>query len=208
MYRPNYTKNENQELAIELIKEYPLGLLISKKSGESVFANANYLPLIVSQMGDGMYLLGHFAKSNTDINSEDNNVLVNFLGPQRYISPTIYYGTRHVPTWNYATVQVTGSLDLVSNPLDLKDILIKSTQFFEEQNNTSWVYDLPEDKMKQLESAIVGFRIKVLNIEAKFKLSQNRSEEDNEVVSNFLKNSENDRDQEMYKWMGKLRQVL
>ncbi len=208
MYRPNFTKKENQELAIELIKEYPLGLLITKSKDDSAFANANYLPLIVSQEGEDLYLLGHFAKSNADIKSEDNNVLVNFLGPQRYISPAMYISKNNVPTWNYATVQVTGSLDLISSPLELKDILIKSAQFFEKQNNTSWVYDLPQDRMKHLESAIVGFRIKVLNIEDKFKLSQNRSEEDFSSVSNILKYSESEIDQEMHKWMEKLRKAV
>ncbi|WP_413290683.1 FMN-binding negative transcriptional regulator [Bdellovibrio sp. HCB337] len=202
MYRPPYSKTADTNLALDLIREYPLGLLISNFEQK---LEANYLPFLVEQDGEDTYLLAHCAKANPQWRRLVGDVLVSFQGPQRYISPTIYVGKNQVPTWNYAAVQVHGVAEHFSDSESLKKVLNDSVRFFEAGNGTNWSYDLPPKLQESLESAIVGIRIKVLNVEAKFKLSQNRGSEDYDAVSNFLSNSNKESDRTMYNWMIKSR---
>jgi len=155
----------------------------------------------VRQTQDEIELIAHFAKANPHWKKLSPSVIVSFQGPQRYISPSIYVKKDNVPTWNYAVVQIQGTPEIVSDQNGIKDILNESVQFFEAQNKTDWKYDLPTSFIEKLESAIVGLRIKVKKIDAKFKLSQNRDSEDYEAVSHFLKASESPKDQELLKWM-------
>lgn len=54
---------------------------------------------------------------------------------------------------------------------------------------------------ERLQAAIVGIKIKVEHIDAKYKLSQNRESQVYEAVSKFLEHSQNPTDLKMLKWM-------
>jgi transcriptional regulator len=198
MYRPNYSVNENQDLALELIREYPLGLLISYLNGK---VETSHLPFLLEKESHDLFLISHCAKANPHWKLLKEEVLISFQGPSAYISPTIYFNKMNVPTWSYAVVQVHGVVEIVSDKNSLKDILNKSVHFFEAQNKTSWSYDLSDELQEKLEMAIVGLRIKVTRIEAKFKLSQNRNTEDYNSVLHFFRESKNHKDRELHEWM-------
>lgn len=195
MYRPKYTKNNNSEIAIQLIQEYPLGLLIANQSGQMI---SGYLPFIVKKEDKKIILIGHMAKANPLVAVKE--VHVYFQGPNRYISPTIFKSIKNVPTWNYAIVQVVGKLSIASK-VDLKNILNDSTQFFEKRNKTNWVNELPERSIDEMLKYIVGFKIEIVQIIPKFKLSQNRIDQDYHEVYDFLSQSKLESDLEMQRWM-------
>lgn len=202
MYRPEYSKNTNESLAWDLIREYPLGLLICNHEQKIV---SNYLPFLLVEKDEDIFLLSHLAKANPqwrelakEVTSE---VVVSFLGPQCYISPNIYKDKMNVPTWNYAAVQVYGAVEVLSDVVSLKEILKESVRYFESKNGTNWSYNLPTQFQDKLEAAIIGIKIKVNRLEAKFKLSQNRGPEDYESVLNVMKNSGKEKDQEIFNWM-------
>lgn len=202
MYRPPYTKNEKLDLAWNLIQDYPLGLLISHNEQK---IETNYLPFLVIQEGQNTFLFSHLAKSNPQWKHLTGDVLVSFQGPQKYISPTIYKNKINVPTWNYAVVQIQGTAETFSDSQSLKELLNRSVEFFESKNGTNWSYKLPAPAQMQLEAAIIGVKIKVHQVESKFKLSQNRSDEDHEEVLQFMQNSAKEKDREMFNWMIKSR---
>lgn len=204
MYRPQYSINENQQLALQLVEEYPLGLLITR-SGEAI--DTGYLPFFTKEENQEIYLHSHLAKANPQWRKIDGDVVVIFQGPHRYISPTIYVNKMNVPTWSYAVVEIHGTLEIISSSIGIKDILNETVKLFENKNGTSWSYDIPEKMQEKLESAIVGIKIKIKKIEAKFKLSQNRSAEDYHSVLEFFKNSKNQRDLELYNWMLKTNEL-
>ena len=97
MYRPAYSRNEDQKLALQLIKEYPLGILISRSSDK---INTGYLPFIISEIDQQVFLFSHLAKANPLWQNVDGEVIISFQGPQSYISPTIYVNKMNVPTWS------------------------------------------------------------------------------------------------------------
>jgi transcriptional regulator len=130
-------------------------------------------------------LLGHLARRNPQwVHFRGNqSVLAIFNGPHSYITPSWYVSGRDVPTWNYAVVHASGPVKLIEDFDGLTDILKKMTARFE-SGPRRWEFELPDDltDASALTSAIVGFELLAEKIDAKFKLSQNRSKEDQQGV--------------------------
>jgi len=203
MYRPTYTINENQQLSLELIKNYPLGLLISNSTVNEL--EFSYLPFYLTEEAGQIYLISHCSKSNPQWKTMDNKeAIVCFQGPNRYISPTMYHTTDlNVPTWNYAVVHAHGTVEILTDGQSLNKILHEATHIFESLNETNWKYDIPASLQVKLEAGIIGIKMKVTKLESKFKLSLNRNQEDYNAVVNFLKNSNKSTDHDLLSWMQK-----
>lgn len=199
MYNPKYSKTEDQTLNLQLIAEYPLGLLISNQDQQ---LQTSYLPFVVQEENDQLFLLTHLARANPQWkNLDQKEVVIQFQGPDRYMSPVIYKNNLEVPTWNYAVVKIAGTVTVADSTDQLDQILNTSVSIFEKRNQTNWSYKLPEDFKSGLMKAIVGLKIKINKIDGKFKLSQNKRLPDYEAVQHFLQSSAMATDQEMLKWM-------
>ena len=110
-------------------------------------------------------------------------MLLVFQGPQGYVSPNWYPGKsehgKAVPTWNYAMVQVHGTLRATQDPQWLRAFVTRLTERHEAGRAAPWhVSDAPADYLDAMLKAIVGIEIEVTRVEGKFKLSQNRPAED------------------------------
>ena len=103
-------------------------------------------------------------------------VLVIFQGPHTYISPT-WYNHTNVPTWNYQAVHVYGSPRIVSDHAEVYKILSHLTTR-NEGDSSYRLETLPQDFVEKEMKGIVAFQIEVTRIEANYKLSQNRNDED------------------------------
>ena len=114
----------------------------------------------------------------------ENDVLVIYQGPHTYISPS-NYEEPGVPTWNYSAIHMYGKASLVNDELELRGIITSLSRKYERNREIPWVPTYP-DKML---GAIVGFKVSVERIEAKSKLSQNRSERDRANIIANLKRS-------------------
>jgi len=130
-------------------------------------------------------LLGHIAIANPQWQSAapGAEALAIVHGPQAYISPAWYESkTRHgrvVPTWNYETVHLAGPVTFHQDPEWLRALVTRLTQRHETGRARPWaVTDAPPDYIDGQLRAIVGVEVQVTSIEAKQKLSQNRSEPD------------------------------
>ena len=91
-----------------------------------------------------------------------------------------------MPTWNYAVVHVYGKPSLVDEA-ELKQIVLDTTSKFESTMPLPWKIPLSENEIAAMLKAIVGFKIEITRVEAKFKLGQNRSLEDQEKMLRNLK---------------------
>jgi transcriptional regulator len=136
---------------------------------------------------DGGYgrLIGHMALNNPQWGSAlpDIPALAIVHGPQAYISPSWYQSTREhgrtVPTWNYTSVHFTGPVVFHRDPGWLRDVVTRLTERHEDgRAGRWWVTDAPEEFVAGQLRAIVGVEILVRRVEAKDKLSQNRTPED------------------------------
>ena len=129
-------------------------------------------------------LLGHLARPNTQWRGADGReALVLLHGPDGYVSPAWYAAKREhgrvVPTWNYVLVAVHGSLRVHDDPAWTRDVVERLTRAHEAGRAEPWaVSDAPEPYIAGQLKAIVGIEVEIDRVEAKWKLSQNRSAAD------------------------------
>ncbi len=134
-------------------------------------------------------LLGHVAIANEQWKTAlpGAQALAIVHGPQAYISPSWYEAkARHgrvVPTWNYEAVHLTGDVAFYQDAEWLRALVTRLTRRHEDGREHPWaVSDAPPEYIEGQLRAIVGVELTVTAIEAKQKLSQNRSELDREGV--------------------------
>ena len=143
---------------------------------------------------DGDRLLGHFARANRHWQriTDGAATLAVVTGPDAYVSPG-WYATKQehgrvVPTWNYSAVHLRGTATIHDDADFLRDVVTRLTDVHEAAREEPWaVTDAPEDYVTKQLRAIVGIEIRVEEVEAKAKLSQNRSEEDRAGVAAGLR---------------------
>jgi transcriptional regulator len=101
-----------------------------------------------------------------------------FHGLHAYVSPSWYeVKPMAVPTWNYMAVHASGKARILTND-ELELALHKLVDENETIFAQPWKLEFTEIMREKLLGAIVGFEIELVNIEGKFKLSQNRMRED------------------------------
>ena len=133
----------------------------------------------------GDTLVGHFARANPQWRRvvDGSAALAVVTGPDAYVSPSFYatkaeHG-RVVPTWNYSAVHLRGPVRVVDDPAWLRTLVGELTDHHESRRAEPWaVEDAPETYVDKQLRAIVGVEIVVESVQAKAKLSQNRSAED------------------------------
>ena len=130
-------------------------------------------------------LLGHIAIANDQWQTAAPGAegLAIVTGPEAYISPSWYESKarrgRVVPTWNYEAVHLTGPVAFHRDPQWLRGLVTRLTQRHEAGREHPWaVSDAPPEYLDGQLRAIVGVELMVSSVEAKRKLSQNRSELD------------------------------
>jgi len=142
-------------------------------------AVVSHLPMIFDETaGTEGTLYGHFARPNThwQLDHQRLESIAIFHGPHAYISPTFYPdGALAVPTWNYATVHVSGHLRLIEDMEEAKGVIARLIRFYESGNAKPWANPLPTELFEKMMRGIVVFEMPVKTIEGKYKLSQNRS---------------------------------
>lgn len=180
MYIPKALRNENLNEQIELMNQYPLATLITQHSDG---VQANHIPIKVVQEGEQVWLTGHLARGNPmwKTHLSETPALAVFMGPNTYISPSFYPSKRvdgrAVPTWNYAAVHARGQLEFIQDEHWLLDQVTQQTNEQEAHLDNPWqVNDAPAEYLDKMLKAIVGFRIRVTNLQGKWKVSQNQPE--------------------------------
>ena len=192
MFTPKAFKEDRFDIIKAFIKEQPQATVIVRtKSG----LEACHIPMYWQDNGSEYgCLYGHIAKVNT-LNRSDNldtSWLVIFQDTGHYISPNWYPNKaithKEVPTWNYRSVHITGSVSLLTEPEALTEILSKLTQDFEVNQPIPWsLNDAPENYIQALCRAIVGIRVDITDVQAQFKLSQNKTADNKAGVVAGLK---------------------
>jgi len=185
MYIPEAFKQPDPSKLFELIEKNSFGLLISQVDGEPF---ASHLPFLIDRtpLPHGA-LIGHMALANPQWRqAEGQKVLAIFSGPHAYISPTWYESEPAVPTWNYVAVHVYGTLQLIQDTAALGNLLGNFVEQYESALPRPWEFDAGTDYAKKMMKAIAGFRIDISRIEGKWKLNQNRPQDQRERVVRTL----------------------
>jgi len=165
--------------------------------GADGFPESTLMPLV----REGDRLLMHMARANQHwtLIAPGTPALAVVSGPQAYVSPSWYASKREhgrvVPTWNYSKVHLYGRATAVQDEGWLLDVVTRLTERNEAGRAEPWsVDDAPPDYVRRQLKAIVGIELVVERVEAKAKLSQNRTAEDRYGVIDGLEDAGSDRD--------------
>ncbi len=106
-----------------------------------------------------------------------------FHGGQAYISPSNYSNksTDHkvVPTWNYQSVHLSGTVEVSEDVELLRQIVTNLTAHHELNRDLPWSADESDPHYFELQlKGIIAIILHVNKVEAKSKISQNKSQED------------------------------
>lgn len=175
MYIPPANQVHDPDTIADFIDAHGFATVVSAPGGVPY---ASHLPVLHDR--DSRTLRSHMARANGQWRhfTPGAEVLCIFHGPHSYIRPVWYAAPGAVPTWNYAVAHVHGVAELVEEPGALRRIVADTVEKYERHYESPWPMDLPDETIAGLLRAIVGFSIRITRIEAKFKLGQNRSAED------------------------------
>ena len=183
MYIPEFNRIEDQAVAISFMRANPFAILVSNNDGTPF---ATHLPVTVVDKSGQLWVRAHVAKSNPHWKMlEKQESLLIFHGPHAYISPALYEIHESVPTWNYATVHAYGIGRLLPADTDKQQVLAELISQFDSSYLQHW-NSFDEQYRSRMLNHIVAFEILVSRIEAKFKLSQNRTKREQENVIKAL----------------------
>ncbi|GAB3930651.1 FMN-binding negative transcriptional regulator [Mucilaginibacter myungsuensis] len=202
MYIPKHFRSEDKAEAIAFMRRYSFATLVTAKDN---YPEATNLPFTIDERDGNIILSSHFAKANPQAQHiADAKPLVVFGEPHAYISPSNYERELNVPTWNYIAVHAYGNATIVANIdaqlFSLGQMITSYDQAYLQQ----WG-GLPMDYKLKMINGIVAFEIKVTDLQAKYKLSQNRSEVERDNIIDNLNTSKGTAEQDIARYMTDLK---
>ena len=196
MYQPahgRFVVEDPASVLAELSAVSPAALVTNTANG---FWTTLLPMLFYPDEGVAGLLRAHLARGNPQWRelSEGVRALAIWTGPDAYISPSWYEEKKLtgkvVPTWNYTAVVAYGTLTTQMEPDWLVAHVRRLVERHESGRADPWsVDDAPAGYIETQARAIVGLELRIDRIEAKRKLSQNRSEADVEGVIEALAGS-------------------
>lgn len=195
MYVPLPFVLDDKAVIEDLLRSHDFALVVTAPAG--LPARASHLPLLYdTTQGDKGRLIGHMARANPQWQDFDTmaasgtEALTIFHGVHGYISPQWYDGGQNVPTWNYMAVHLYGQPKIIEDSDRVRALLDELVARQEVDQATPWSLESQSsDYIARMMRGIVAFEIPVARIEAKAKLSQNKSEADQLGVITALETS-------------------
>jgi transcriptional regulator len=179
-----------------VLRDHAFAVLVTAVDGAQ--PQATHLPVIYdAAAGPKGTLTAHMARANPHwrdlerLREAGGEAMVIFQGAHAYVSPRWYKTGPAVPTWNYVAVHAYGSPRLIEDAARVRDVLSELSGTYESGAADPWRLDTQDDTYIQaMMRGIVAFEIPIARLEAKAKLSQNRSVEDRQRVIAALQHGE------------------
>lgn len=188
MYIPPYYRINDRKKIVSFMRAYNFGLLISAPDN---IPEATHLPFIIEDNGKEIKLISHLAAVNPQAKNieSEKEALVVFSEPHAYISPSHYESKINVPTWNYAAVHAYGKPVILNSDKEKIETLEKMISFYEKDYMAQWK-SLPEKYVSGMLKEIVAFEIPVIRMDAKHKLSQNKTKKEQQNIIEEMQKSD------------------
>jgi transcriptional regulator len=187
MYNPALFRVADPARLHDVVEAYPFGMLVAPAPDGLEVA---HVPFVLDR-GAGPHgtLRFHVARANPVWRAAlaAREVLIVFRGPDAYVSASWYEKPHEeVPTWNYAVVHAHGR---AAGPMTKDELrrLLADIAARHETGEDAWRIDrLDPAFVDELLGQIVGVSVEIARLDGKFKLSQNRSDEDRRRVRDAL----------------------
>lgn len=199
MYIPQSNLATDKGEITAFMQRFSFATIITARNG---LPSATHLPFIIVTNGSDIILRSHFARANNQWEEIQDNkeVLVVFSEPHAYISPKHYEKELNVPTWNYLAVHAYGQGRIISETAAVFALLEQTINTYEAEYQRQWD-SLPADYRLRMSKGIVAFEIAVTDLQAKKKLSQNKTENEQRRIIDNLAQSERDSERQIARYM-------
>ncbi len=199
MYVPELYAQKDVPALHDFMRQHSFATLITQHEGAPFASHLH----VVTDSGIGAHgaLVGHMARNNPQWQdfAAGAEVLAIFHGPHAYVSPAWYEpNPMAAPTWNYTAVHAYGRARILSEQA-LEQTLHRQVDENEKGYESPWRLEITPPLRERALKAIIGFEITLHRIEGKFKLGQNRSEQDRRNVITRLAQSAHGK--EVAHWM-------
>jgi transcriptional regulator len=172
-------------------------------TGSDGLPQVTLLPVVYRRDGDDILIEGHWARPNPQA-GHAGPALVLVHGPHGYVSPGWYpdkEAQARVPTWNYAAAELRGTLEPVTDPDALIDMLDRLSAKYEAQVGGDWDLLPIEPRQRRMLAGIIGFRFRAQQVQIKLKLSQNHPQANQHGVIDALSALDSPPSHELAQWM-------
>lgn len=170
MYIPKHFYNDDRQSVLNFMQKFNFATLVTSENGRPI---ATHLPFVIDVINDKIILSTHLSKVNPQVKQLNGEVLVIFQEPHAYISPSLYAHEKNVPTWNYVAVHCYGKSSLQPEDSHMSR-MEKFINAFEPGFLDQWER-LPKNYKEGLSKGIKVIDIEVTELQAKEKLSQNKT---------------------------------
>lgn len=187
MYVPPHFATDDADALIERLARRWAGVLITvDEDGAPV---GTHMPILWD--AQRRIATGHVARANPQWKQGAGQGLIVLNGPEAYVTPNWYPSKaehgKTVPTWNYEAVHITGRVEWFDGAARLEGVVRDLSAFYESAQPQPWaIEDAPRPYIDSLLRGIVGVELRAERIEAKRKLSQNKSAADFSGVADGL----------------------
>lgn len=173
-------RSYDPELIDRFIDAFPLALITSTLNGQHY---SSYIPLLRNQ---DRSLFGHADRRNPQFASDSISAQVFFVGPNTYVPPE-GYSNPQLPTWNYLAVHMQARIHVQQSEQQALQTLHRSAEAFAGQRSDYRV-DPEDPRVRNNLAHIVALHLTPESVEARFKLSQDKSEADRNTALEWFLN--------------------
>src|SRR5579872_3451668 len=182
MYIPDHFCEARREVLHDAMRQIGFATLVTHDAQGGL--EANHMPMLL----EAGVLRGHVARANPVWKAGEGEALAIFLGPHAYVSPNWYPSKaatgKAVPTWNYITVHAGGTIRWNQDAAWLRAHVTQLSETHEGLRPDPWkISDAPESYIETMLRGIVGFELEIVQLDGKYKLTQNRDAADRDAVA-------------------------
>ena len=179
MYIPEQFATTEADALIQRLSRRFAGVLITIDASGT--PTATHLPILWH--AENKIAVGHIARANPQWKGGAGSGLIVLSGAEAYVSPNWYPSKaehgKAVPTWNYEAVHLSGRVEWFDDPARLESVVRGLSELHEADQAKPWrIEDAPCAYIDAMLRGIVGVELHAERIEAKRKLSQNKSAAD------------------------------
>lgn len=185
MYIPKQFANTNHDEIIAFMQQYSFGTIVTASNNLPI---ATHIPFIIEEIDGEVIISSHFAKANPQALDLDKPILIIFTEPHAYISPKHYEKEQSVPTWNYVAVHAYGKATVLRETEQQLQLMEKSIRTYDVAYLDQWNSLSDEFKLRML-NGIVAFEVRINDLQAVNKLSQNKTSAERESIVKELASS-------------------
>lgn len=182
---PHYVMTDPEEVK-RMIRANPWATFVSPTDHGLV---ASHYPVLLDEdasTGEDIVVVSHFGRPDeVDHELGQHEVLVIVQGPHDYISASWYEPGDLVATWNHVTAHLYGTPVILDEEENYR-ILSELTDHFEQHYPGGRSLAEDEAGTRRIAKGAVGLRMKVVRYDARAKLSQNKSADVRENITDHL----------------------